>query len=131
MLVGDWMKRNPVTVSPQDSLAVAQGKMRAGRFRQLPVVSAKKLVGIITDRDLRQHGREMRVTNVSAAMTEGVITVTPQTPLEAAVRILLERKIGGLPVLDEDRVVGIITTSDILKAFLDLVELDLPLSPSV
>jgi acetoin utilization protein AcuB len=95
------------------------------------VVSAKKLVGIITDRDLRQHGREMRVTNVSAAMTEGVITVTPQTPLEAAVRILLERKIGGLPVLDEDRVVGIITTSDILKAFLDLVELDLPLSPSV
>jgi acetoin utilization protein AcuB len=120
MNVGEQMIRNPVTVSPEDTLIVAQTKMHDGGFRQLPVIMNDKVVGIITDRDIRQHGRQMRITKVNAAMSEKVMTVTPATPIDEAARILLDHKIGGLPVVDRDRLVGIITITDILRAFVDL-----------
>jgi acetoin utilization protein AcuB len=120
LTVGDRMVRDPVTVTPDETLVTAQTKMHAGGFRQLPVIMGQKLVGIITDRDIRQHGRQMRITKVNAAMTENVVTVTPATPMEEAARILLEHKIGGLPVVDRDRLVGIITITDMLRAFVDL-----------
>ncbi|HWP57863.1 MAG TPA: CBS domain-containing protein [Candidatus Acidoferrales bacterium] len=121
MTVRDRMTRDPVTVTPDDLLATAQAKMEAGGFRQLPVVKDENLVGILTDRDVRQHGRQMRITKVSEVMTAEVLTVSPKTPLEEAARILLEHKIGGLPVMAGDKLIGIITISDLLRALVDML----------
>jgi acetoin utilization protein AcuB len=119
MFVNQWMKTNPVTVTSEDYLATAQEKMRAGSFRHLPVVDDGKLIGIITDRDLRQHLGHLERTKVNAATTENAVTVGPRTTLEEAAKLLLKHKINGLPVVDGGRLTGMITTSDILKAFLD------------
>lgn len=121
MLVGKRMRKEPVVVSPQDNLAAAKAKMRAGKFRRLPVVEGDRLVGIITEGDLREHVGKLEATPVKSCMTEGLLTVTPETTLEEAAAILLDQKIGGLPVLDGNRLVGIITTSDILRSFLDVM----------
>ncbi len=118
MLVGRHMTRGPVTVTPTDTLATAQEKMQRGGFHRLPVVAEGRLVGIITDRDLRQHLPYLDKTKLTAAMIETVLTVTPGDTLEAATELMLDRKIGGLPVLEGDKLVGIITTSDVLKAYL-------------
>jgi acetoin utilization protein AcuB len=121
MLVGKRMSPHPVTVAPNETLAVARAKMQAGQFRRVPVVQDGKLVGIVTDRDLRPHlGHEER-TRVTAAMTEELVTVTPATTLEYAAQLMLKRKIGGLPVVEDGKLAGIITTSDILTAFLDVM----------
>ena len=120
LTVGERMVRDPVTVSPEETLAAAQTKMHVGGFRQLPVILDEKLVGIITDRDIRQHGRQMRITKVGTAMTENVVTVTPATPMDETARILLEHKIGDLPVVDRERLVSIITITDILRTFVEL-----------
>ena len=122
MLVADRMTRNPITVCPQDTLADARGKMSSGGFRQLPVVAEGRVVGIITDRDIRERSMQLRLTTVATAMTEEIVTVAPQTSLAAAARMLLEYKIGGLPVLEGEKLVGIITTSDLLKTFIDVAE---------
>jgi acetoin utilization protein AcuB len=122
MLVADRMTRNPITVCPQDTLADARGKMSSGGFRQLPVVADGRVVGIITDRDIRERSMQLRLTTVATAMTEEILIVTPQTSLAAAARMLLEYKIGGLPVLEGEKLVGIITTSDLLKTFIDVAE---------
>ena len=121
MTTRDRMTKNPVTVSPRDTLVAAQEKMRAGEFRQIPVVDQGRLVGILTDRDIRRYGRHNIVASVQSAMTEGAITATPTTPLEEVARILLQHKIGGLPVVEAGELVGIISTSDILQAFVDLL----------
>ena len=121
MTVGDRMTKNPVTVSPRDTLLDAQVKMRAGAFREIPVVDYGRLIGIITDRDVRRHGRNNIVATVQSAMTEGAIKATPETSLEEVARVLLKHKIGGVPVLEKDELVGIISTTDILQAFVDLL----------
>jgi len=115
------MTQNPVTVTPDEKLESAQKKMRDGNFRRLPVVTDGQLLGIVTDRDLRQHMGHLEQTKVNAAMTEEPLTITPQTSLEEAAKQLLEHKIGGLPVMEGKRLKGIITTSDILEAFLDVM----------
>lgn len=121
MHVGDRMTNNPVTVTPTDTLAVVQEKLRSGGFRQLPVVDQDRLVGIITDRDLRRHGRNI-VAKVQSAMTTELVTVTPETPIEKAARLLLQHKIGALPVVEDEKLVGIISTTDFLRTFLDLID---------
>jgi acetoin utilization protein AcuB len=121
MIVRERMTKDPVTVSPDDTLAAAQAKMDAGGFRQVPVLTGEKLIGIISDRDVRQHGRQMRITKVSEVMTGEVLTVTPRTSLDEAARILLKHKIGGLPVVAGEKLVGIITITDLLQAFVDLM----------
>jgi len=120
MNVGDRMTNNPVTVTPSETLAVAQERLRSGGFRQLPVVDQGRLVGIITDRDLRRHGRHI-VAKVQSAMTTELLTVTPETPIEEAARLLLQHKIGGLPVVQSEKLVGIISTTDLLQTLVDLV----------
>lgn len=121
MLVSKRMTKDPVTVTPDDLLIQARLKMQAGGFRRLPVVSDGQLVGIITDRDLRQHVGLLDRTEVKAAMSKKPITVTPATTLESAAQILLKQKIGSLPVVERGRPVGIITTSDVLEAFLEVM----------
>jgi acetoin utilization protein AcuB len=126
MLVRHRMTQQPVTVSPQDTLATAQEKMTAGHFRRVPVAHEGVLVGILTDRDLRRHVGVEERTRVGAAMTETPLTVSPQTTVEEAVQLMLKHQISGLPVVENGKVVGIITTSDVLRAFLEMTGASAP-----
>ncbi len=120
MLVRHRMRQHPVTVSPQDTLTTAQEKMTVGHFRRLPVVHDGALVGILTDRDVRRHvGVEERM-RVGAAMTETPLTVSPLMTVEEAVQLMLKHQISGLPVVENGKVAGIIITSDVLQAFLEM-----------
>ena len=121
MLVGNRMTKYPVTITSEELLSQAKEKMAAGRFRRLPVMSDGKLTGIITDRDLRQHAGVLEHIKINAAMTEQPITVGPETMLDDAADIMLKNQIGGLPVLHQGQLVGIITSSDVMKAFLDVM----------
>jgi acetoin utilization protein AcuB len=121
MLVQQKMTKKPLTVGPQHTLAAVRKKMDAGRFRRLPVLEGDKLVGIISDRDLRQHTGMLDKTRVNAVMTQNVVTVSSSTMIERAARLLLRHKIGGLPVVDDGKLVGMITTTDMLKALVGLV----------
>ena len=110
------MTHNPVVASPEDKLATIEAKMQEGDFRAVPVVRDGAVIGIITDRDLRKFIGKLDATQVKDAMTEHVITVTKEMPINEAARLLRERKIGGLPVVDADKLVGMITVSDLLQA---------------
>jgi acetoin utilization protein AcuB len=121
MLVGNRMTKHPVTISSEELLSQAKEKMAVGRFRRLPVIDDGKLTGIITDRDLRQHTGGLERTKVNGVMTEKPIAVNLETMLEDAAEIMLRNQIGGLPVLHQGLLVGIITTSDVMKAFLDVM----------
>ncbi len=121
MLVSKRMTKDPVTAIPEDLLIQARLKMEKGGFRRLPVITDGQLVGIITDRDIREYGGLLDRTEVKTAMSKKPITVRPVTTVEAAAQILLKQKIGGLPVVEMNRLVGVITTSDILQAFLDVM----------
>ncbi|HEX9878845.1 MAG TPA: CBS domain-containing protein [Candidatus Binatia bacterium] len=121
MLVSKRMKTNPVTVGPEDFLSTAHKEMQAGGFRRVPVIEDGRLVGIVTDSDLRQHIGYLEKTKVNAGMTRDPMTVRPESTLEEASKLLLKHKFGGLPVVDGDTLVGIITTSDILQAFLEVM----------
>ena len=134
MLVEKRMKHDPVTVSPEDSFRHAMTLIRQKGIRHLPVVEAGQLVGIITDRDIRQTSPSpatsleihelhylLERVKIREIMTRKVYTVAPETPIEEAARLMLEHKIGGLPVLQAGRLVGIITETDILRAFVEVI----------
>jgi acetoin utilization protein AcuB len=134
MLVEKRMKRDPVAVSPEDSFRHAMTLIRQKGIRHLPVVEAGRLVGIVTDRDIRQTSPSpatsleihelhylLEKVKIREIMTKKVYTVTPDSPIEEAARLMLQHKIGGLPVLHAGRVVGIITETDILAAFVDVM----------
>jgi acetoin utilization protein AcuB len=121
MLVRNRMTKNPVTIGPQEMLATAQEKMTTGRFRRLPVVENGALVGILTDRDVNRYVGVEERTKVRAAMTETPLTISPDMPIEEATQLLLKHQIGGLPVVDDGKLVGILTTSDILQTFLEMM----------
>lgn len=115
-LVGEWMTRNPATAAPDEKLSSVHGKMLEGGFRCIPVIKDGQPVGIITDRDIRNHTGYLDHTEAFKAMSEALITVTPSTTIREAARLLRERKIGALPVVEEERLTGIITTTDVLNA---------------
>jgi acetoin utilization protein AcuB len=136
MKVGKWMKTELLLVSPSDSVRTAWGLLREHQIRHLPVVENGKLVGIVTDRDIRlvfpsavtagqreqdPHDVLERVS-VGEIMTRQVVTVASEASMADAARLLLERRIGGLPVVMGDHLVGIITKDDILAAFIEVVE---------
>jgi nucleotide-binding universal stress UspA family protein len=114
--VGAWMTHNPVIANLEDNLSAVEAKMHSGDFRAVPVVNNGVVVGIITDRDLRRLTGTLDTTLVKDAMTEHVITVTVDTPIAEAARLLRERKIGGLPVVDDGKLAGMITVTDVLQA---------------
>ena len=116
MTVAELMTANPVTVAPSDTLETAHKKMEAGRFRQVPVVDDQKLVGILTDRDTRQHFGQLAHTRVDAVMSGHPFSVHASTPVERAAHLLTANKIGSLPIVDDNKLVGIITASDMLRA---------------
>ena len=122
MEIANWMSRSPACISPNDTLAAARKLMDAGQFRRLPVVENDKLVGIITERDLRQHWGYLDSTKVNAAMTSDPVTVTPRNTAEEAAHLMLQHKIGGLPVVDNRELVGILSTSDLIRALLNVIQ---------
>lgn len=121
MIVGNRMTKNPITVAPDEHLSNAREKMTAGRFRRVPVVSGGELVGIVTDRDLRARAGQLDRVKVDAVMNERLITITPASTVEEAATLMLKHQIGGLPVIDKGKLIGVITASDVLKAFLDVM----------
>jgi acetoin utilization protein AcuB len=135
MLVRERMKSDPVTVKKNDTFRYALRLIRKEGIRHLPVVDGRKVVGIVTDRDLRQASPSPATTlethelnfllerlEVAAIMTKKVITVTPDTALLEAARLLLAHKIGCLPVVQDDALVGIITQGDMLRALVEMQE---------
>ena len=82
----------------------------------MPIQGEGAPVGIVTDRDIRQHTGYLDQTEAFKAMSEPLITVTPSTDIREAARLLRERKIGALPVLEDGKLVGVITTDDVLEA---------------
>jgi acetoin utilization protein AcuB len=121
MTVAELMTANAVTVEPGDTLEAAHEKMEVGRFRQVPVVDDQRLVGILTDRDMRQHIGQLAHTRVHAVMSRHPFSVHPSTPVREAAHLLRANKIGGLPVVEGSTLVGIITATDMLRAFEDVL----------
>ena len=135
MLVRERMSTNPVTITTDCTITQALRVMRENQVRRLPVLDQDGgLLGIVSEKDLLYASpspatslsiyemhyllSELRVTEV---MTADPVTVIPDAPLEEAARIMADNKIGGLPVLDDGRLVGIITETDIFKVFLELL----------
>jgi acetoin utilization protein AcuB len=133
--VSDFMTREPVIVSPDDKLRQAVETMQAHACRRLPVIEGEWLVGIISDRDvrlalvspfvLRERWYDEALldeTPIRACMTTDVVTVSPKAPLIEAAMLMRDRKIGGLPVVEQGRLVGIISETDMLDALIRLLE---------
>jgi acetoin utilization protein AcuB len=118
MLISRLMTSGATTVSSHDTLRTAATLMESGGFRRVPVVDEDQLVGIVSDRDIRAHSGYLDLTKVTAAMTSDPKTVTPRMSVEDAARLMITHKIGGLPVVEDGKLVGILTTTDVLKAFL-------------
>lgn len=136
------MTRPVLTVQIFDSIGKARRLMAKHRVNQLPVLDDGRLVGIVTDRDIRDAYPTSMVINrvreidrfaetytVEEIMTYNVITVAPETPLVHAVRLLRRHRIGSLPVLRRGELVGIITRSDILDFVLSGRSLGRPFGP--
>jgi acetoin utilization protein AcuB len=122
MLVTNWMTPKPVCVGPRESLAKAGTLMATGGFRQLPVVDNGNLIGIVTDRDLRPHAGYLESTLVDAAMTSCPLVISPSDSVEVAAKLIIQHKIGAVPVVENGRPIGIVSTSDLLKALLKIIE---------
>lgn len=130
MPVKDWMGQPVVTIPADAACREAIDLMKARTIRHLPVVDQGRLVGIVSDRDLRhvlfdpaiqdRLGQAVEILEsrtVREVMTWAVISVGPQTGLRQAARIMYEQKIGALPVVQDGRVVGVLTERDVLRAF--------------
>jgi predicted transcriptional regulator len=119
-LVAHWMTPHPITIMPGEKLPHAVALIQQHRFRSLPVVDNGKLIGILTDRDIRTNLNDLDSLTVGKLMTTKLATVTPSTSVWDAARLLSERKIGAVPVVDDDLLVGIVSTTDLLKACTEL-----------
>ncbi len=119
MRVAGYMTRQPTTISSRDTLQMARERMQARGCRRLPVVDDGVLIGIVSDRDLGAHTGHFAATRVTAAMTENPLTVTPASSMREAALQMLQYKLDSLPVVDQGELVGIVTTSDVLKAFVE------------
>ena len=127
--VKDWMTANPITVTEDSVLPDAHALLKEYNIRRLPVVNGNNdLVGIVSLTDVREAEPSDATSlsiyelnyllsrlKVGKIMTSKVLTVTPETTIAEAARLMLEKKIGGLPVVDGKKVVGVITESDIFR----------------
>ena len=117
------MTREPATVAPECSMGSAMSRMRRSRIRHLLVVDAGRLVGVLSHRDwtrilMGTVADDWERQPVTRIMTEDPVTVAPEMLVADAARVLLERKIGCLPVRDGETICGILTISDALEALL-------------
>jgi len=134
-VVADIMTPNPVTVAPRNAIRTAVNLMREGGCRRLPVMDRGRLVGIITDRDLRRAAnspfvvREQWYDNfildhieVGSCMTPDPLIIEPDATIAEAARLMRDHKVGGLPVMTDGQLVGIVTETDLLDALIELME---------
>jgi CBS domain-containing protein len=124
------MQREVATLRETDQLTVADDVMRLGRVRHMPVLAGEKLVGVVSNRDLlaasltsalefgaRERRAFLRSVEVREVMTRDVVSVGPDMPIAKAARILIERRIGCLPVVKgDDQLIGLVTETDLLRA---------------
>jgi acetoin utilization protein AcuB len=113
-LVEDRMTRKVVTAKSTETLAAAASKMKAGKFRRLPVVDADKLVGIVSEFDLKRYADLLDSTLVETAMTRNPITVMPTENLQSAAALMDQHEVGALPVIQGGKIVGIVTAKDLM-----------------
>jgi acetoin utilization protein AcuB len=132
MKIKDRMTHDPITVDVSLPIPEAMKLMKSGGFRRLPVLEHGKLVGIVTDRDVREAMPSdatslsiweinyliTRIT-VKEIMTKPAVTINEDASVERAAQLMLEHKIGGLPVMSGAKVVGIISVTDVLWLFLE------------
>jgi len=132
MFVGKDMTQNLITITSEKLLTEAAELLKKYRIHHLPVVQGEKLIGIITDTDIRnavvnnKHDNEpesitLSSIKVSDVMVTNLVTITPEDFLEDALLILSEKRFGALPVVEDEKLVGIITKADILKAFIKIL----------
>jgi len=137
MLVRSRMTTSLHTVTPDTTIVDALTMARAERIRHLPVMEGTKLVGLVTDRDLRsavppawseadEYRKSVSTKKVSEVMSRAVITAAPMTPVEEASKLMYENRIGCLPVTENDRLVGIITETDLLRSLVELFGANAP-----
>ncbi len=126
--VRDWMTPNPITIDVKTTLPEAHKLMKECHIRRLPVVDHGKVVGILTLGDIREASPSdatslsifelnylLAKLNVEKIMTRDPITIAPEATIREAAQLMLEHKIGGLPVVENEKLVGIITESDIFR----------------
>lgn len=134
MLVRDYMTQNPITVSPEMSFPEAMSVMRKQKIRRLPVLDHNRLVGIVEEKDMLSNQPSQATTlsiheiygllehlHIRQIMSSPVITVEGDCPVEEAARIMVERKIGCLPIMADDQLIGIITETDIFKLLVEVL----------
>lgn len=136
MLVREFMTRHPVTIAPHTPLMEAEWRMEEGGFRHLPVVDVDdRLRGIVSDRDLHEAAPSHVTTasrqqlsyllsrlTVEEVMATPVLTARPEEPAETAAIRMRENKVGALPVVEDDRLIGIVTTTDMLEALVQMLK---------
>jgi acetoin utilization protein AcuB len=132
--VGDVMTPDPISLGPEDTIGQAEEIMFTNNIRQIPIVEGTELVGIATDRDIRSflsgrlfgspEERETALnTKIAAIMSTEPITLGPDDDLRDAVETMIEEKIGGIPVVEEEKgLVGIVSYVDVLRRFLDVLD---------
>jgi CBS domain-containing membrane protein len=136
MRVGDLMERDVLTLESNDSLDLLDDLMNLGRIRHMPIVSAGQLVGVISQRDLFRAGissvlhfrhaaeREwLAKIPIREVMTIHVFTITPDASMRSAIELMLEKKIGCLPVVADGKLVGLLSESDCLRYLAHLLDL--------
>jgi len=128
MQIVNWMKTELRTIKPLDSIEHARVLMEEHRINQLPVVREGHLVGIVTDRDLRdaypsvladpmrKQTPDPHAVKVESVMTTNVLTLTPADSVVAAASLMRRERVGAVPIVDGKRLVGILTRSDLLEA---------------
>lgn len=125
MKVKNWMKAEPVTIERTMLIQEAAELMKKHAIRHLPVVDDGQLVGFITQTDLRQYFFLSMVEDIPVhdVMVMNPITVEVNSSIDQAARLIHDYKIGGLPVMDKKRLVGVITASDIVSGFIEVMGL--------
>lgn len=133
MFVSDWMTEKVFTLTPDDYVSDAVKMMKERRIKHIPVVKGDRLKGIVSDRDIKEFCPSkatsldvyelhylLAKTKIKDVMKGDVVTVTPATPVEEAAMILRDKNIGALPVVQDDRLVGIISDHDIFRVLVDI-----------
>ncbi len=133
MFVADWMTRNVYTVNPHDTVFDALKMLREKKIKHLPVVTDGVVVGLLSDRDIREFSPSkatsldiyemhyvLAKTEVKSIMRTEVFTTSPATPIEQAAMEMLDRGIGSLPVVENGKLVGIISDMDIFRVLVDI-----------
>ena len=127
-VVREIMMGSPVTLKPEDTLDLANDVISLGRIRHLPVVEDGRLVGLLSERDLmgaattklfglkqRSKSALLKTVMIKDVMKKKVVTVKPETTIKETARLMKEKKIGCVPVVDEGNLVGLVTTTDLLR----------------